>query len=73
MDGIRVNLPLIYNGSTNSYNISYSTINEWNQIKSEIEKKSKSKLLLIDIPFGLEDIINEDLFNKTTHLLYNNK
>jgi hypothetical protein len=43
IDGIRVNLPLIYNSSTRSYNISYQTINHWIDLIQNIGKKSKPK------------------------------
>ncbi|CAF1276716.1 unnamed protein product [Adineta ricciae] len=71
VDGIRVNLPLEYVSSTGSYNISYSTIQKWNDLKNDIEKKSKSKLLIYDIPFGLQNFItDDDLNSKTAHSLY---
>jgi hypothetical protein len=43
IDGIRVNLPLELNPTTRLYKISYETINQWNQIKNNIEKKTKPK------------------------------
>ncbi|CAF3391318.1 unnamed protein product [Rotaria sp. Silwood1] len=70
-DGVRVDLPLDFNSSTNSYEISYETINKWTSTKNEIEKNTKPKLLLFDIPFGLQDIIEDDnLHNQTAHTLF---
>ena len=42
-DGIRVNLPLEYVPSTQSYEISYNTIHKWNELKNDIERKTKAK------------------------------
>ncbi|UJR19835.1 hypothetical protein I4U23_022968 [Adineta vaga] len=71
VDGIRVNLPLEFNSSTSSYDISYSTIQQWNKLREEIEKKTKPKLFLYDVPFGLQKFItNDDLNKKSGHSLY---
>ncbi|CAF2794545.1 unnamed protein product [Rotaria sp. Silwood2] len=71
VDGVRVDLPLRFNSTTSLYEISYETINLWTNVKNEIEKNTKPKLLLFDIPFGLQDIIkNDDLHNKTAHALF---
>ncbi|CAF0940534.1 unnamed protein product [Rotaria sordida] len=71
VDGVRVDLPLNLNSSTRSYEISYETIDQWNTIKNDIEKQTKPKLLLFDVPFGLQDTIKkDDLHNKTAHALF---
>ncbi|CAM4863318.1 unnamed protein product [Rotaria socialis] len=71
VDGIRVDLPLFWNKTTRSYDVSYKAINQWNDTKNEIEKNSKPKLLLMDIPFGLQDLItNRDLSNQVSHPLF---
>ncbi|CAF1444690.1 unnamed protein product [Adineta ricciae] len=70
-DGIRVNLPLEYVPSAQSYEISYNTIHKWNKLKNDIEKKTKSKVILYDIPFDLQNLIdNEELHNRTAYSLH---
>jgi hypothetical protein len=39
----RVNLPLIYNSSKRSYNISYKTIQSWINIIENIQKKKANQ------------------------------
>ncbi|CAF1156507.1 unnamed protein product [Adineta steineri] len=72
-DGVRVDLPLEFNEETGLYNISYKTIHQWNFIKNDIEKNTKTKLILYDIPFDLNNLITEnDLHKKITHpVIYN--
>lgn len=69
-DGVRVDLPLDFNRSSNVFTISYETIDRWNNIRSDIEKKSKPKLLLFDIPSGLDDAaLNAHIHNERSYPL----
>ncbi|CAF1652387.1 unnamed protein product [Adineta ricciae] len=63
VDGIRIDLPLQFNQQTNLYEISSETISQWNLIKYQIEKQTKTKLILFDIPFDLLDFIKQNDFH----------
>ena len=43
LDGIRVNIPLKYNQSMNSYEICHRTIQRWNEQINNLTKKSQTK------------------------------
>lgn len=43
LDGVRVDLPLFINESTGLYQISYSTIAKWIEIKKTIEANTRTK------------------------------
>lgn len=73
-DGIRVNLPLALKNATKTLGISYKTIDQWIKTVEDIQKKTKPKLLLFDVPFGLENLIDSNKLNqRATYSILNNQ
>lgn len=70
-DGVRVDIPLQYNKTISAYEISFSTIDQWQKTKTEIEKTGKAKLILFDIPTNFKKfVINDQIQNYTAHSLF---